>query len=203
MNVPKFEPMETNLTYEQASALLDIHIHDPGIRAHCRETEMIMRALARRFGQDEEQWAVVGLLHDIDFEKTRNTPSQHCVLAKEILREAGMSEEAIEVIFSHAYGTECGGEEAKGRSRTRPIEHALVAAETLTGLIYAAALMTPNKKLEDLSVKSLKKKYKSKAFARNCNRAFIAEIQETGLSLEEFFELGIEAMKPIASEIGI
>jgi hypothetical protein len=199
----EFEPIKTHLTYDQAMALLHAHVQDPGILAHCRETEVIMRALARRFGQDEEEWAVIGLLHDVDFQETRATPAQHCVKAKGMLRDGGMSELAIDVIFSHAYGTECGGPEARDRQRTRPMEHALVAAETLTGLIFAAALMTPEKKLEGLTVNSLKKKYKSKGFARNCNREFMAEIERTGLSMDEFFEIGIRAMQGIAPEIGL
>jgi putative nucleotidyltransferase with HDIG domain len=199
----RFEPIDTNLTYEQAQTILREHVKDPGIIAHCRETEVIMRALARRFGQDEQQWAILGLLHDVDFEKTRNDPVNHCVLAQRILKDAGMSQEAIDVIVSHAYGTECGGGDMVNVKRTRPIEHVLVASETLTGLIFAAALMTPNKKLEELSTKSLKKKYKSKAFARSCNREFMAEIERVGLSLDEFFEIGINAMRSIADELGL
>jgi putative nucleotidyltransferase with HDIG domain len=197
-----FEPIETNITYEKALELLRIHVKDGGIWAHCRETEVIMRALARRLGQDEEQWAILGLLHDIDFEKTRNEPRNHCLLAREILKDAGVSMEAIEIIFSHAYGSECGGG-LQDRVRTRPIEHALVAAETLTGLIFAAALMTPDKRLSSLKPQSLKKKYKSPSFARNCNRAFIAEIELAGIPLDEFFEIGIKAMQEISDEIGL
>ncbi len=199
----EFEPMKTDLTCEQALALLKKHVQDPGILGHCRETEVIMRALAKRLGQDEQAWGIIGLLHDVDFQETRNTPAQHCVMAKEFLREGGMSDQAIEVIFSHAYGTECGGPEARERQRSRPIEHALVAAESLTGLIFAAALMTPEKKLEGLTVNSLKKKYKSKGFARNCNREFMAEIERTGLPMDEFFEIGIRAMQEIAPELGL
>ena len=75
----QFDPVETNLTYDQAVSILDENIKDPAIRAHCREAEVIMRAMARHFGQDEEQWAVLGLLHDVDFEHTKDTPNQHCV----------------------------------------------------------------------------------------------------------------------------
>jgi len=161
-----FEPVNTNLTYDRARQLFDERIEDPQIRMHCRESEVIMRGLARHFEQDEEQWAILGLLHDIDFEETRDEPENHCVLAKGILKDAGMSEEAIDIIFSHAWGTICGGGNVQDKKRDRNIEHVLVAAETVTGLIHASALMQPDKKLSSVKLKSLKKKYKSKGFAR-------------------------------------
>ncbi len=198
-----FEPVNTNLSYDQARSLFDTFVKDPVIRKHCRASEQIMRGLARHFGQDEEQWAILGLLHDIDFEKTKDEPVNHCVLARGILGDAGVSEEAIDVICSHAWGTECGGGNVEDKKRTRNIEHALVASETITGLIYATALMNPEKKLSKVKVKSLKKKYKSKAFARNCNRAFMAEIEDTGLMLAEFFDIAIKGMQEISDELGL
>ena len=160
-----------------------------------------MRGLAKHFGQDEEQWGILGLLHDIDFDKTKDNPVNHCVLAINILRDAGVSSEAIDIICSHTWGSECGGGNVANKKRTRNIEHALVAAETVTGLIYAAALMNPEKKLANVKVKSLKKKYKSKAFARNCNREFIAEIENTDLQLNGFFDIAIKAMQEISDEL--
>jgi putative nucleotidyltransferase with HDIG domain len=198
-----FEPVNTNLTYDEARSLFDLHMEDPGVRMHCMASEQIMRGLARRFGQDEEQWGILGLLHDIDFDKTKAEPIQHCVLARTILKHAGMNDEATEIICSHAWGTECGGGNVKEKERTRNIEHALVAAETVTGLIYAAALMNPEKKLANVKVKSLKKKFKSKAFARNCNRQFIAEIENIGLTLDEFFDIAVTAMQDISGELGL
>ena len=162
-----------------------------------------MGHLARHFGQDEEQWRILGLLHDIDFDRTKDTPVNHCVLAKDILTEAGVSDEAIEIICSHAWGTDCGGGDAKDKKRDRNIEHALVAAETVTGLVVATALMNPEKKLSHVKVKSLRKKYKSKAFARNVNRSFIAEIENTGVKLDDFFEIALRAMQGISDELGL
>ena len=200
---PFFEPVGTHLSYEQALLVFNDHVKDPGIRTHCRESEYIMRGLARHFGQDEEQWGILGLLHDIDFDKTKDDPVNHCVLARKMWEDAGVSREAIEIMCSHAWGTECGGGNVQEKERTRAIEHVLVAAETITGLIHAAALMNPEKKLAHVKVKSIKKKYKSKAFARNCNRAFIAEIEKVGLSLEEFFGIAIKAMQGISDELGL
>jgi predicted hydrolase (HD superfamily) len=198
-----FEPIDTGLTYDQAKTLFDQYVQDPGVRKHCRESEQIMRGLAKHFGQDGEQWAILGLLHDIDFDLTKDDPVNHCVPARRMLSDAGVSDEAIEVICSHAWGTTCGGGDVEDKQRTRGIEHALVAAETLTGLIHATALMNPEKKLADVKVKSLKKKFKSKAFARNCNRAFIAEVEHTGLDLDTFFRVAIEAMQEISDELGL
>ena len=198
-----FEPVNTNLSYDKAAALFDAHITDEKIRMHCRASELIMRGLAGHFRQDEEQWAILGLLHDIDFDETKDDPVNHCVLGRSILHDAGVSEETIDVMCSHAWGTECGGGNLEEKKRTRNIEHVLVAAETITGLIYAAALMNPEKKLAHVKVKSLKKKFKSKGFARNCNRAFIAEIENTGLQLGEFFEIAIKAMQEISDELGL
>ena len=198
-----FEPVNTNLSYDQAKTLFETFIKEPWIRKHCRASEVIMRGLARHFGQDEEQWAILGLLHDIDFEQTKDAPVNHCVPARVILRNAGVSDETIEIICSHDWGTECGGGNVGNKKRTRNIEHVLVAAETVTGLISAAALMTPDKKLAGVKVKSLKKKYKSKAFARNCNREFIAEIENTGIQLSEFFDIAIKAMQEISDELGL
>jgi putative nucleotidyltransferase with HDIG domain len=197
------QPLNTHLAYHEALALFNVHVVDEKIRMHCRATEMIMRALARHFGEDEEQWGILGLLHDIDFEKTKDNPVNHCVLARDILGEAGVADEAVDIICSHAWGTTCGGGNVKEKKRTRNLEHALVAAETVTGLIYAAALMNPEKQLAHVKVKSLKKKFKSKAFARNCNRDFIKEIENTGLPLGAFFGISIKAMQEISGELGL
>ncbi|MGD8512738.1 MAG: hydrolase [Deltaproteobacteria bacterium] len=198
-----FESVNTNLSYEQAKTLFEKHIKEPWIHKHCRASEVIMRGLARYFGQDEDQWAILGLLHDIDFEQTKDDPVHHCVYARGILSDAGVSDEAVEIICSHAWGSECGGGNVLDKKRTRNIEHVLVAAESVTGLISAAALMTPDKKLASVKPKSLKKKYKSKAFARNCNRAFMAEIENTGLELSVFFDIAIKAMQDISDELGL
>ena len=193
--------MEAGITYEQAKELFDKHIKDPVIRNHCRESEVVMRALAKRLEKDEELWGIAGLLHDIDFEETRNNPSLHCVRCVEILDEAGVSDELIDVIVSHAYGTECG--DYGDRMRMSEFEHALAAGETVTGLIHAYGLMRPDKKLEGANVKSIKKKFKDKSFAAKIDRNIILECESLGLELNEFLEIALNAMKGIADEIGL
>jgi predicted hydrolase (HD superfamily) len=117
------------------------------------------------------------------------------------LKKAGMTPEAIQVIQSHAYGTECGGYQDK--VRTRFIEYALAAGETITGLVYACALVRPSKKLADVEVSSVVKAIKKKDFARNCNRDVIRECENLGLTIEEFCELALKAIQEIAGEVGI
>ncbi len=193
--------MEAGVTYEQARELFDKHIKDPVIRNHCRESEAVLRALAKRLGEDEELWGIAGLLHDIDFDETKDDVSQHCVKCVDILKNAGVSDELIEVIVSHAYGTDCG--DYKNKERTTQFQHALAAGETATGLIYAYGLMRPDKKLEGAKVKSLKKKFKDKSFAAKVDREVIRECEKLDLELSEFLEISLDAMKGIADEIGL
>ena len=200
---PEDEPTITaGITYEQAKELFDKHITDPVIRNHCRESEVVLRGLAKRLGEDEELWGIAGLLHDIDWQETQNDVSQHGVKAVGILKDAGVSDELIQVIVSHTYDMD-EIPEYKDKERKTKFEHALVAGETVTGLIYAYVLMRPDKKIEGAKVKSIKKKFKDKSFAAKVNRDVVREIEQCGLELGEFFEIALEAMREIADEIGL
>jgi uncharacterized protein len=177
---------------------------------HYLESEAIMRGLAEKFSEDVEYWGMVGLLHDVDWSLTKDNLEMHCVEAEEVLRELGFGpqgddsgepDEFIRIVCSHGYGLDIIPS-LKDKERTEKIEYSLVAAETLTGLIYAYALMRGGK-VSDMKVKGLKKKFKSLAFAAACNRELIREIEMTGLDLGEFFEIGIEAVKGIREEIGL
>lgn len=194
--------MEAGISYEQAKALLDEHIKDPIIKMHCRESEVVMRALAKRLGEDEELWGIAGLLHDIDFDQTKNDVKNHGVLCRQILKNAGISDELIEVIASHTYGME-EIPEYKDKARSTPFEYCLAAGETVTGLIYAYGLMRPDKKLGNAEVGSIKKKFKDKSFAAKVNRDIIRECEQCGLELGEFLQIALDAMKGIANEIGL
>lgn len=189
------------ITYDEAKALLDEHVKDPVIKMHSIESEAVLRGLAKHFGENEELWGIAGLLHDIDFDKTKNDINNHGVLCKEILKDAGVSNDLINVIISHVYGTECGDYADKTRS-TR-FEHALAAGETITGLIYAYGLMRPDKSLTNVEVKSIKKKFKDKSFAAKVNRDIIRECEKCGLEIGEFLQIALNAMKGIAKEIGL
>lgn len=168
---------------------------------HYLESEVIMRALAEKFSEDVEYWGMLGLLHDVDWSLTKDDLGEHCVKCVEMLKEKGFDDEFILTVQSHGYGLDIIPA-LKDKERTRKIEHALVASETLTGLIYAYALMRGGK-ISDMSVKGLKKKFKAKAFAANCNRDLIREIEKTGLELSEFFDISIAAVNNIKSEIGL
>jgi putative nucleotidyltransferase with HDIG domain len=189
------------ITREQAIEWLKSLPQKESDMNHYLESEEIMRKLAERFGEDRQYWGILGLLHDIDWALTRDDWKEHCVLAEKMLKEKGFDEEFIKTVQSHAYSFK----EIPifvDRKRDSKIEHCLAAAETITGLIYAYALMR-GKKISDMDVSGLKKKFKDKRFAENCNREIIKEIELTGISLDEFFDISIKAMQGIKQEIGL
>jgi uncharacterized protein len=190
-----------NITYKQAQELVDKFITNPITKFHLRESEIIMRSLAKKFNEDEETWGIIGLLHDIDWDLTKSDPSEHCIKCQEILKEAGASDFLIETIISHGYNNEMIPQ-LKEKQRTTRIQHCLVAAETLTGLIIASALMMPDKKLSSLYIESLKKKFKNKKFAEKCNRELILECEKVGIPLDEFLQIGLSSLQNIADELG-
>jgi len=194
--------MTLPLTRTQALELLEKHNPKSNTQDwnHFLESEAIMKALAQKLNQDQDYWAMLGLLHDIDWGITKNNTQEHLTKASEILEQAGFNQEFIETIISHGYGFDCAN--LKDLQRTKPIEHALAAAETLTGLIHAYALMR-GKKISDMQVKGLKKKFKDKTFAANCNREIIKEIENLSITLDEFFQLSIEAIKNIKSLVDL
>ena len=146
-----------------------------------------MRYFARKMGENEDFWGLVGLLHDVDFEKY---PEQHCLKAPELLSEIGAEPEFIHAVCSHGYGICCDVEP------TLPMEKVLFAADELTGLIGAAARMRPSKSVMDMEVASLKKKFKDKKFAAGCSRDVITQgAERLGWTLEELMEKTILAMR--------
>lgn len=181
---------------DEALRLLDEHLSADNLRKHCLASEAIMRRLAREFGEDEEAWGTAGLLHDIDFEQTQDTPERHGLVAEGILREAGISEDVIDAIKHH-------NAEELGTERVTRFHHALAAAETITGLIVAAALVNPDKKVASVKVSSVKKRMKKKDFARAVNRDAIMECEQIGLPLDRFIDLSLEAMRSISGELGL
>ena len=183
---------------EQALELIKKYNSENSDIIHYLESEAVMGALAKRLGEDEEYWKMLGLLHDIDWGITKNNPKEHLTKAPEILRNAGFSEEFIQIVLSHGYGWDCAGLE--NMKRTKKVEYALACAETVTGLIHSYALM--RKTLEGMSVEGLKKKFKDKKFAAGVNREIIKECEKIGLSLDEFFDLSIKVIQSIAKEVG-
>ena len=196
------------ITYEKAKKILEEYIKDPITRMHCLESEMIMRALARHFGENEEEWGIIGLLHDIDWELTKTDTKQHCIKCVEILKKEGATDYLIGTIQSHGYGQGFGDRyygppEFKGKTREGRIQHSLAAAETLTGLIVASALIQPDKKLASVKPESLKKKFTNKKFAANCKRDIIMECEQIGVPIDEFLALGLKALQGIHTKLGL
>jgi predicted hydrolase (HD superfamily) len=157
--------------------------------------EACMRAYARKFAADEEKWGLVGLIHDFDYEKYPSL-EDHPFKGSEILKERGWPEEIRLAILSHA--------DYSGVPRQSPMEKVLFACDELAGFITAVALVKPGKSLAEVDARSVRKKMKDKAFARSVNREDIVNgAQELGVDLEEHITFCIEAMKPIAGELGL
>jgi putative nucleotidyltransferase with HDIG domain len=191
-----------NLTLQQAKELVGKYISDPVIKLHLRETEIFMRALAKRLNEDEEVWGIIGLLHDIDWGSTKDNPSEHCIKSQEILKEAGASDFLIETISSHGYGLKEIPKFSE-KQRSTSLQYCLAATDTLTGLIVASAFVQPDKKLQSVGLDSLKKKLKNKSFAAKCNRDIILECEKAGIPLEEFLQIGLSSLQSIADELGL
>src|SRR3989338_3260363 len=170
------------ITREQALELVRKYNSHPQDIIHYLESEAVMRQLAKSLGEDEEYWAMLGLLHDVDWGITKSDINEHLSKAPGILKEAGFDDEFIYIVVSHGYGYNIPGIEGE---RQKKIEHALACAETATGLIHAYALMR-NGKISDMEVKGLKKKFKDKKFAAAVRRDIIIECEKIGLSLDEF-----------------
>jgi len=171
------------------------NVENKNLVKHMLATEAIMRALARRLGEDEEEWGLTGLLHDIDVELTGGDMSSHSKLGADLAKELGASEAMAHAILCH--------NEAHGVPRETKLDKALFCVDPLTGLITAAALVRPDKKLAGLGAKSVIKRFKEKSFAAGANREQISLCSEIGLELGEFIELGLTAMQEISSDLGL
>lgn len=185
--------MNANVTREEAMALLKKYNQEPFHIQHALTVEGVMRWFAKENQEDEEFWGIAGLLHDVDFEKW---PDQHCKKAPELLAEIGTSEELVHAVCSHGYGI-CSDVEPE-----LLMEKIMFAADELTGLIWAAALMRPSKSVMDMEVKSIKKKFKDKRFAAGCSREIIQKGADMlGWELTELFEKTLEAMRSCEAQI--
>ena len=181
--------MRECISREAALAALRKYNKEPFHLQHAFTVEGVMRWYAQQLGHGDEAdfWATVGLLHDIDFEQW---PEQHCVKAPELLQEAGCGEDLIHAVCSHGYGICCDVEP------THEMEKVLFAADELTGLIGAAALMRPSKSVQDMELKSIKKKFKDRKFAAGCSRDVITTgAERLGWELDELLEKTLEAMR--------
>jgi putative nucleotidyltransferase with HDIG domain len=183
------------VTREEALDSIKANIENKNTIKHMLATEAIMRALAKRFGEDEEEWGLTGLVHDIDMELTEGDMSTHSKLGADLARELGASEAMAHAVLCH--------NQAHGIPPETRLDKALFCADPLTGLIVAAALVRPDKRLAGLEANSVMKRFREKSFAAGANREQIARCADLGLELDEFIELGLVAMKGIAPSLGL
>jgi putative nucleotidyltransferase with HDIG domain len=185
---------------DEALALMHEYTASDALRKHMYAVEGAMRACARKYGEDEEKWGVVGLLHDFDYERYPNdahSPTEeHPSHGVGVLRERGIEEDILAAIMGHASYT--------GVPRESSMAKSLFAVDELCGFLTACALVRPSRSLQDLTVKSVKKKLKDKAFARGVNRDEVRQgAEELGVPLEEHIQFVIEALRPIEQDLGL
>lgn len=182
---------------DRAAALevLRKYVKNDALLKHACAVEGVMRYMARKRGEDEEKWGIVGLIHDLDYELH---PKEHCVKTREFLEKEGWAEDYIRAAVSHGWGLCCDVEPQT------VLEKALYAIDELTGLVAANAMVRPSKSVLDMDVKSLKKKWKSPAFAAGVNREVVQKgADRLGVPLEELMEDAIMGMREVAEEIGL
>jgi putative nucleotidyltransferase with HDIG domain len=193
--------LETDrMTRNEAIALMHEYTASDALRKHMYAVEAAMRALARKYGEDEETWGVVGILHDFDYERYPNeahSPTdEHPSTGVRLLRERGVPEDMLQAILGHASYT--------GVPRESRMAKGLFAVDELCGFLVACTLVRPSRSLKDLEVKSVKKKLKDKAFARGVNREeVIAGAAELGVPLDEHIQFVVEALRPIEERLGL
>ncbi len=179
---------------EEALNLVRQNITRENLLKHMLAVEAIMRKTAEFLGEDKEKWGLVGLLHDIDFEKMKE-PKDHGIIASEILR-GKVDEEILTAIKSHNY-------EHTGAAPDSNLEYSLIATDSISGLIIACALIMPSKKLAGVRVDSIAKRFKEKDFARNCGRERILFCEKAGISKEKFYEIALNALQENADSLGL
>lgn len=181
------------MTREEAVELVEQKVSNQNLRKHMVATEAVMRKLAVRLEQDEDLWGMCGLLHDLDYDLTADDFPKHGLLTAEMLSETDLPEEAVYAIKSHPGHF----------PRKNLLDKALYAVDPVTGLIVAAALMHPTKKLKNLDVDFVMRRFKEKRFAAGANREQISSCEELGLKLEEFISLALDSMQEIDTALGL
>jgi uncharacterized protein len=181
------------LTRGDALELVRQHVANKNLINHMLATEAIMVELAQHFNEDEAEWGLAGLLHDLDYDETYDKPDVHGYRTAEMLKETSVSEPVVRAILAHAHKAPLDS----------TFDKALYATDPLTGFLVACALMTADKKLDSTTVEFAQRRFKEKGFARGANRDQMASCESFGFSLEEFMALGLKAMRNISDEIGL
>lgn len=177
----------------EALELVQSMVANRNLLKHMLATEACLRGLARRLGGDEEKWGLAGLLHDVDYDKTKDDTSRHGVAGAEILRERGVEDEIVHAVLAHVCAVQAES----------VLDKALYATDPMTGLIVAAALMHPTKKLANVDAEFILRRFQEKKFAAGANREQIQTCASLGLSLDEFTGVCLQSMQGIATELGL
>lgn len=183
------------MTREQARRLVKEKIQNQNLVKHCLAVEAIMKAMAKHLNQDENVWSLAGLLHDIDYEETKDNLEEHGKKGSDMLKELGLPEEIRYAVKVH--------NEAHDLPRNSLLDKALYAVDPLSGFITAVALVYPSKKLADVKVNSIVKRLKENRFAAGASREGMKSIEEIGLTFELFAEIGLKAMQSVSNELGL
>lgn len=181
---------------EQALSLLKENLKNQNLIKHSLAAEAAMRDLAKYLEEDEDKWAICGLLHDIDYEETETNPAEHSKLGAKMLEDLGVDGEICEAVLTH--------NEAHGISPKTLMAKSLYCVDPLTGLIVAATLVLPSKRINDLKTENILNRFKEKSFARGANREIIKKCEEyLDLSLDKFIEIVLKSMQRISNELGL
>jgi len=178
---------------EEALKLVNKYLKNKNLVKHCLAVEACMRKLAERFNEDQEKWGLAGLVHDLDYEITQKNPELHTTETLKILEPYNLDPDILHAIQAHAGKVPC----------TSKMDWAIFSADPLTGLIVAATLMHPSKRLKEVDLGFLKRRFKEKSFARGANREEIKKCENLGLSLDEFMEICLKAMQEISQDLGL
>ncbi|MEO0288209.1 MAG: HDIG domain-containing metalloprotein [candidate division WOR-3 bacterium] len=181
------------ISRDEALKLVKENVDNQNLVKHMLACEVCMKALAKHFKEDQDEWALAGLLHDLDYRETFRDPQKHGFLTVEKLKNLDVTKDILDSILAHPGHKE----------REKLIEKVLFSVDPLTGLIVAAALMHPEKKINKIDTEFVIRRFKEKRFAAGANREQIQMIEETGLKLEEFINICLEAMKSISEDLGL
>jgi len=192
------------ITREKVIELLNKYIQTEWLKLHMRESEVIMRAVAKELGEDEDLWGLSGLLHDIDYDYVDKDPKRHVVEFDNILEMEGLKvgKDIPEGMY-HAIKAHYEEHPDIKQKRESKLDYALSASENLSGFLVACALVQPEKKINSVRIESVTKKLKKKDFAKRVDRDLIYDIEKVGMSLERFIEIALESMNEISDEIGL
>ncbi|MCX6577589.1 MAG: HDIG domain-containing protein [Candidatus Aminicenantes bacterium] len=178
---------------EEALELVKKHLKNKNLVKHCLAVETCMKAAARKLGQNIDQWGLAGLVHDLDYELTEKSPERHTTETVKILKELGIDPEVIHAVEAHAGKVPC----------QNAMDWSIYSIDPLTGLIIAATLMHPDKKLKSIDPEFVKRRYKEKSFAKGARREEIEECKNIPMDLDEFIAICLQAMQGIDQDLGL